>query len=108
MARYLPLDDPDVQRAWEPGEGRHEVLEPGLRALRRGSQESTDQSNQTYMSRVEQFLDFAIELAERSQYDREPAKDGEEDESDDPLQECLIRGIGLLTTAPIGKIGCGR
>lgn len=89
LARYLPLDDPNVQRAWEVGEGRREVLEPGIRALRRGIQEQTDQSNQTYMSRVEQFLDFAIELAERSQYDREPATDKNEDESDDPLQECL-------------------
>ena len=89
LARYLPLDDPDVQRAWEPGEGRREVLEPGLRALRRGSQEQTDQSNQTYMSRVEQFLDFAVELAERAHYDREAGSDEDEDEPDDPLQECL-------------------
>lgn len=89
LARYLPLDDPDVQRAWELGEGRREVLEPGIRALRRGIEEHTDQSNQTYISRVEQFLDFAIELAERSQYDRDAERTDVEDESDDPLQECL-------------------
>ena len=89
LARYLPLDDPDVQRAWELGEGRREVLEPGMLALRRGIQEQTDRSNQTYMSRVEQFLDFAIELAERAQYDRDSTADDSEDESDDPLQECL-------------------
>jgi hypothetical protein len=89
LARYLPLDDPAVQRAWELGEGRREVLEPGIRALRRGIEEQTDQSNQTYMSRVEQFLDFAIELAERAQYDRDSESDGNEDESDDPLRECL-------------------
>jgi len=89
LARYLPLDDPDVRRAWELGEGRREVLEPGMRALRRGILEQTDQSNQTYMSRVEQFLDFAIELAERAQSDRKPVSDEPEDEKDDPLQECL-------------------
>lgn len=89
LARYLPLDDPDVQRAWELGEGRREVLEPGIQALRRGIQEHTDQSNQTYISRVEQFLDFAMELAERSQYDRNATSGEVEDESDDPLQECL-------------------
>ena len=89
LARYLPLDDSDVQRAWETGEGRREVLEPGLRALRLGIQERTDQSNQTYISRVEQFLDFAIELAERGQYDRDSKSDDSEDESVDPLQECL-------------------
>lgn len=89
LARYLPLDDPDVRRAWELGEGRPEVLGPGIRALRRGILEQTDQSKQTYMSRVEQFLDFAIDLAERAQYDRKPASDEIEDEKDDPLQECL-------------------
>jgi hypothetical protein len=89
LARYLPLDDPAVQRAWELGEGRREVLEPGIQALRRGIEEQTDRSNQTYMSPVEQFLDFAIELAERAQYDRDSASGGGEDEPDDPLRECL-------------------
>jgi hypothetical protein len=89
LARYLPLDDPDVQRAWELGEGRREILEPGIRALRRGVEEQTDQSNQTYMSRAEQFLDFAIELAERSQCDNDPTFDNDEDERLDPLKECL-------------------
>jgi hypothetical protein len=89
LARYLPLEDPDVQRALELGEGRREVLEPGIRALRRGIEEHTDQSNQTYMSRVEQFLDFAIELAERSQFDRDVETSDGDDEPDDPLTECL-------------------
>lgn len=89
LARYLPLDDPDVQRAWELGEGRREMLEPGIRALRHGIVEQMDQSNQTYMSRVGQFLDFAIELAERAKYDRDSTIDNSEDEPDDPLEECL-------------------
>jgi hypothetical protein len=58
-------------------------------ALRRSIQEQTDRSNQTYMSRVEQFLDFAIELAERAKYDHGSTYAGGEDEPDDPLQECL-------------------
>jgi len=89
LARYLPLDDPDVRQAWELGEGRPEVIEPGIRALRRGILEQTDRSNQTFMSRVGQFLDFAIDLAERARYDRKPDSDEPEDEKDDPLQECL-------------------
>lgn len=98
LARYRPLNDPDVQRAWEPGEGRRDVLEPGLRALRRGSQEYSDQSNQTYMRRVEQFLDFAVELAERASYDRDSTPDDSEDEKDDPLQvsedcHCRVKAI---------------
>ena len=87
LARYLPLDDPDVKRAWELGVGRKEILEPGLASLRRVILEQTDQSKQTYMARVEQFLDFAVELAERGEYcvgDEE-----EEDEVSDPLQSCL-------------------
>lgn len=88
VARYLPLDDLAVQRAWELGEGRREVLEPGLLSLRRGILEQRDQSNQTYIERVYQFLDFAVELAERA----EPAQNDESDEDDepaDPLATCL-------------------
>ena len=87
LARYLPLDDPDVKRAWELGVGRKEILEPGLASLRRGILEQTDQSNQTYMTRVEQFLDFAVELAERAEY--RVGDEEEEDEVSDPLQRCL-------------------
>jgi ADP-ribosylglycohydrolase len=87
LARYLPLNDPAVQRAWELGEGRREVLEPGLLALRRGILEQRDRSNQTYMERVYQFLDFAVELAERAQTVQ---NDGEEDDEPvDPLKTCL-------------------
>lgn len=89
IARYLPLDDPDVQHAWEFGERRREVLEPGIQALRRGIQEQTDQSDQTFIHRVEQFLDFAMELAERSQHDVHRFDEEPEDEADDPLKEYL-------------------
>jgi hypothetical protein len=86
IARYLPLDDPAVQRAWERGEGRPDVLKPALDSLRRSIVEQRDGSNQTYMDRVHQFLEFAAELAERSQC----AQNGEdEDEAVDPLAGCL-------------------
>jgi hypothetical protein len=88
LARYLPLGDPDVQRAWELGEGRREILEPGLVALRRGILEQTDQSNQTCMKRVHQFLDFAVELAERAQCQVCDSPEGD-DEPENPLEECL-------------------
>ena len=88
LARYLPLDDPAVQRALELGEGRREILEPGLAALRHGILEHVDQSHQTYLDRVYQFLDFAVELAERAQV-RLDEGDEEDDESDDPLEMCL-------------------
>ena len=88
LARYLPLDDPKVQRAWELGEGRREVIEPGLKALRQGIFDYRDKSNQTYFGRVVQFLDFAVELAERAQNNDATAGD-EEDEALDPFQECM-------------------
>lgn len=88
IARYLPLDDPAVQRAWERGEGRPDVLKPALDSLRRSIVEQRDGSNQTYMDRVHQFLDFAAELAERSQC-AQNGKDEEEDEAVDPLAGCL-------------------
>lgn len=87
LARYLPLDDPNVKRAFELGEGRREIIEPGLAALRRGILEHTDRSRQTYWDRVYQFLDFAVELAERAQF---LLNDDEgDDEPDDPLRTCL-------------------
>jgi len=89
LARYLPLGDPDVQRAWELGEGRPQVLEPGLAALRRGIEEHKDQSNQSYLDRVYQFLDFAVELAERGSYGIELAKGERDDEAPDPLEACI-------------------
>ncbi len=89
IARYLPLGDPDVQRAWELGEGRPQVLEPGLAALRRGIKEHRDRSNQTYLDRVYQFLDFAVELAERGEYRLALSKGEEDDEFADPLDMCI-------------------
>ncbi|HUY36923.1 MAG TPA: hypothetical protein VMV69_29660 [Pirellulales bacterium] len=68
LARYLPLGDRAVRLAWEHGERRPEVIEPGLAALERAIIEHTDRSNQTFQQRVEQFLDFAVELAERGDY----------------------------------------
>jgi hypothetical protein len=85
LARYLPLDDPAVQRAWELKEGRREVLEPALDSLRRGILEKTDQSNQTYIERVKQFLDFAVELAERAECRIGTGVEEEDDEAVDPL-----------------------
>jgi hypothetical protein len=59
-----------------------------LSALRRGILEHTDQSRQTYWNRVYQFLDFAVELAERAQIQLNDG-DEEDDEPDDPLRMCL-------------------
>lgn len=89
IARYLPLDDPAVQAAWQPREGRRSVLEPGIAALRRGILERTDRSNQTCLNRVHQFLDFAVEKAERSRCQINAQGDEPDDEARNPLDDYL-------------------
>ncbi len=89
VARYLPLDDPLVREALGERESRHEVIERGVQALRRAITEEKDASNQTFLGRVAQFLDFAVELAERAAC-RTALREGEvSDESEDPLREYL-------------------
>ncbi|MCX7421724.1 MAG: helicase-related protein [Planctomycetia bacterium] len=89
IARYLPLGDPAVQAAWQPREGRRIVLEPGIAALRRGILEQTDRSNLTCLDRVYQFLNFAVELADRARCQIEARSDEPDDEARNPLDAYL-------------------
>lgn len=89
IARYLPLDDPDLREAWELGEGRPEVLDRGRAALRRSIGETIDQSGQTIIARVYQFLEFAVELAERANTRVDLDANEVDDEANDPLRELL-------------------
>ena len=89
IARYLPLEDPDLREAWELGEGRPEVLTRGRAALRRCIREEKDQSDQTIIARVYQFLDYAVEQAERAQTRVDLDAGEDDDEAADPLQELL-------------------
>jgi hypothetical protein len=88
VVRYLPLDDPDLRQAWKHGEARAEKIDRGRAALRRSIRETSVPSGQTILKRMNQFLDFTVELAERAR----TAGNGEETESDearDPLKELL-------------------
>jgi superfamily II DNA or RNA helicase len=89
IARYLPLEDPDLREAWELGEGRPDVLNRGRAALWRCIREATDQSDQTIIARVYQFLDFAVEQAERARTRVELDAGEDDDEAADPLKELL-------------------
>lgn len=89
VARYLPLDDPLVRDALAKGESRHEVIARGISALQYAIREEKDASNQTYLGRVDQFLDFASELAERAGRRLATKEDESSDESEDPLKEYL-------------------
>lgn len=103
LARYLPLEDADVQRAWDMGEGRAEVLDAGIRALQHGILEHKDKSNRTCLGRIEQFLDYAVELAERSRTSQEAHgaedEDDDQDEAPNPLEECLS-AVTVHTSRP--------
>lgn len=89
IARYLPLEDPDLRDAWELGEGRPEVINRGRAALRQSIHETTDQSGQTIIDRVHQFLDYAVEQAERAKTRIDIETNEADDEPLDPLQELL-------------------
>lgn len=89
VARYVPLDDPVVREALEERESRRHVIARGVEALRHAIEGERDASDQTYIGRVRQFLDFATELAERAER-RLALKEGEDsDESENPLLEYL-------------------
>lgn len=96
IARYLPLDDPDLRAAWELGEGRPDAINRGRIALRRCIEESTDQSGQTIMARLFHFLLYAVEQAERAKTKVDLGSDEVDDEANDPLQE-LIRSVSVYS-----------
>lgn len=87
VARYLPLGDLAVRRALKYGERSREAIEPGVAALKRAVAEQADASNLTFHQRVEQFLDFALELDERGKVC--PGNAHDEDELPNPLDACL-------------------
>ena len=89
VARYLPLGDPLVRDALEERESRRDVIARGVSALRHAICDEKDASNQTYVGRIGQFLDFASELAERAERRLAFKEDESRDESENPLLEYL-------------------
>lgn len=66
IARYLPLDLPEVREALFEGSTRAQVVREGASVLARTLTEQPDASAMSMKRRVEEFLRFAKELAERS------------------------------------------
>lgn len=89
VSRYLPLDDALVREALGERETRRNVITRGIEALRYAILEEKDASNQTYLGRIGQFLDFASELAERAERRLVLKDDEDSDESENPLLEYL-------------------
>ena len=94
IARYLPIDDPDVRRALRKGNREPEVIRAGLAALEEALTTREDASRTTMMSRVREFLAFATELAERRS---QPTGEDEGDSAErDPLEEYL-KAVAVFT-----------
>lgn len=89
IARYIPLNDSLVYRVLVERETNRDIIAEGLKVLRRIIFEERDTSNQTFLGRVSQFLDFASELAERAEHRLRHKSDEYPDESDNPLMEYL-------------------
>jgi superfamily II DNA or RNA helicase len=85
VVRYFLRTDQLIHDALEYRESSKEVIARSVGALF----EETDASNQTYLARVGQFLDFAGELAERAERRLALKKGESSDESENPLQEYL-------------------
>jgi superfamily II DNA or RNA helicase len=86
IARYLPIDLPEVRGALAEGETRVDVIRPGIEALRRGYEQTRDGSDLTMRERVRSFLEFALELADRSS--TKDSRD-DDDEAASPLEQYL-------------------
>ena len=85
IARYLPLELAEVREALSERVSSGEVARKGARALARALSEHRDASEITLERRIQEFLQFVKELAERSQYCAEEA----DAEAADPLDEYL-------------------
>jgi len=87
VARFLPLDEPDVREALSERQTRAKVIAAGVEALRASLALQVDSSRMTMTHRVQEFLRFAKELAERAR-ERVP-EDDDATEAPDPLREYL-------------------
>ncbi len=85
IARYIPFDIAEVRDALVDGSTQARVARAGAAALARALAERADASSMTMGARIEEFLRFAKELAERGV--TPPAEDG--GEARDPLTEYL-------------------
>jgi hypothetical protein len=93
IARYLPLDTPEVRDALGHAESRTQVVRAGVEALRQALVERVDSSELTMADRVKEFLRFAKDLAERARRRVGP----EDGISIDPLDE-YINALGVYVS----------
>ncbi len=86
IARYMPLDVPEVREALWEASTQAQTVRAGAEALGSALMSASDASAMSMGRRVEEFLRFAREFAERSQIH---AADDENRETVDPLREYL-------------------
>jgi hypothetical protein len=87
LARILPLESPDLQRAFEDGQSRTAVFERAADVIRKALESGRDDTGLTFQRKVQEFLRFAAELAERSRFAQIDREESGDDEEGDPLEE---------------------
>jgi hypothetical protein len=90
IARYLPLEEPEVREALEEGQTNRAVIQAGVSALRRALTERHDGSAMTMMRRAEEFLRFARELVERGRHGAEEDSEDNHDFLQDYLDAVAV------------------
>ena len=89
IARFMPLEEPDVRAALAEGETRAAITRTGAEAMVKAIRDQPDATGVTVMRRVLEFYSFAKELAERAQVVFAANDDEEDLEATDPLGEYL-------------------
>jgi hypothetical protein len=97
VARYLPLEEPEVRASLEERETSSAVIQAGVASMRGALAHRRDASGVSTQQKVREFLAFARELAERGCH-----RTGEDEEDGrDPLAEYL--GAVAAYTPPHGE-----
>lgn len=81
VARFLPLDVPDIRDALVDGKAGATIIRKGVAALRQTLESSSDNSGMSLRQRIAEFLRFAQDLAKKDQRRVENKQDDETQKS---------------------------
>ena len=91
LARIMPLERPELRSAFEEDQASTAVFKRAAEVFREAIEGNTDASGLSFPARVQEFLGFAAELAERARFAPRDT-DGDDSEAVDPLTD-YFRGV---------------
>lgn len=94
IARYLPLEIPEVRKALSEGAARASIVREGAEALTRALTGNADASAMTMQSRIHEFLLFVKELHTRGQQQATHEDDAPSDQLTDYLRAIAVQTRG--------------